>query len=194
MGHTKDVPTYPYDPTRARQLLDDAGWRPGAGGIRQKDGVLLRFTVMLKNVDRTLEQVFVIAQQQLQQVGADCQIERVESGVFPQRMRQGTFDALSRVWNPVYDPEQTNLLRTGNSYGGYSNPQVDALVAQGQATLDREKRKTIYGDLQRLLSHDLARLYLFTENELHVVPAGLRGVTWHPVNIFWNAKDWTLEP
>jgi peptide/nickel transport system substrate-binding protein len=192
-AYTKDVPTYPYDPTRARQLLDDTGWRPGADGIRQKDGVPLRFTVMLKNVDRTLEQVFVIAQQQLKQVGADCQIERVEPGVFPQRMRQGKFDALSRIWNPVYDPEQTSLLRTGNSYGGYSNPQVDALLAQGQATLDREKRKVIYGELQRLLSQDLARLYLFTENELHVVPAGLRGVTWHPVNIFWNAKDWALE-
>ena len=192
-AYTKDVPTYPYDPTRAKQLLDDAGWRPGADGIRQKDGMSLRFTVMLKNVDRTLEQVFVIAQQQLKQVGVDCQIERVESGVCPQRMRQGMFDALSRIWNPVYDPEQTSLLRTGNSYGGYSNPRVDALLAQGQTTLDRGKRKAIYGDLQRLLSEDLARLYLFTENELHVVPAGLRGVTWHPVNIFWNAKDWALE-
>ena len=46
--------------------------------------------------------------------------------------------------------------------------------------------------LQRLLSQDLARLYLYTENELHIVPAGLRGVEWHPVNIFWNLKDWEV--
>jgi peptide/nickel transport system substrate-binding protein len=190
--YTSDVPRYPYDPARAKQLLDDAGWRPGSDGVRTKDGQRLRFTVMLKNFDRTLEQVFVIAQQQLQPVGVDLQIERVEPGVFPQRMRAGNFDALSRVWNPVYDPDQSNLLRTGNRYGGYSNPQVDALLDRTLATLDRAKRKQAFMALQRLLSQDLARLYLYTENELHVVPAGLRGVEWHPVNIFWNLKDWEL--
>jgi peptide/nickel transport system substrate-binding protein len=190
--YTSDVPRYPYDPARAKQLLDDAGWRPGSDGVRTKGGQRLRFTVMLKNFDRTLEQVFVIAQQQLQPVGVDLQIERVEPGVFPQRMRAGNFDALSRVWNPVYDPDQSNLLRTGNRYGGYSNPQVDALLDRTLATLDRAKRKQAFMALQRLLSQDLARLYLYTENELHVVPAGLRGVEWHPVNIFWNLKDWEL--
>jgi peptide/nickel transport system substrate-binding protein len=190
--YTSEVPRYPYDPARAKQLLDDAGWRPGSDGIRTKDGQRLRFTVMLKNFDRTLEQVFVIAQQQLLPVGVDLQIERVEPGVFPQRMRAGNFDALSRVWNPVYDPDQSNLLRTGNRYGGYSNPQVDALLDRTLATLDRAKRKQAFMDLQRLLSQDLARLYLYTESELHVVPAGLRGVEWHPVNLFWNLKDWEL--
>ena len=107
-------------------------------------------------------------------------------------MRAGNFDALSRVWNPVYDPDQSNLLRTGNRYGGYSNPQVDALLDRTLATLDRAKRKQAFMALQRLLSQDLARLYLYTENELHIVPAGLRGVEWHPVNIFWNLKDWEV--
>ena len=191
-AYTPDVPKYPFDPTRARQLLDEAGWQPGADGVREKDGTPLRFTVMLKSFDRTLEQVFVIAQQELKGLGVALQIERVEPGVFPQRMRQGNFDALSRIWNPVYDPEQTSLLRTGNVYGGYSNPAVDALLTRGQGTLDRAVRKKVYAELQRLLSQDLARLYLYTENELHVVPAGLRGIEWHPVNIFWNLKDWTL--
>jgi len=191
-AYAKDVPAYPYDPTRAAQLLDSAGWRPGLDGIRVKDGVPLRFTVMLKNVDRTLEQVFVIAQQQLKPLGADLQIERVEPGVFPQRMRSGQFDSLCRVWNPVYDPDQSNQLKTGNRYGGYHNPEVDSLLARTLGTLDRAQRKQAYAALQRALSQDLARLYLFTENELHVVPAGLRGIQWHPVNIFWNLKDWTL--
>jgi len=193
-AYTPDVPKYAYDPPRARQLLDEAGWRLGADSIRAKDGTPLRFTVMLKSFDRTLEQVFVIAQQELKDIGVALQIERVEPGVFPQRMRQGKFDALSRIWNPVYDPEQTSQLRTGNAYGGYSNPEVDALLARGQGTLDPSLRKRAYAALQRLLSQDLARLYLYTENELHVVPAGLRGVEWHPVNIFWNVKDWTRGP
>ena len=192
-AYSKDVQIYPYDPARAQQLLTDAGWRPGTDGVRTKDGVPLRFTVMLKNVDRTLEQVFVIAQQQLKPLGVDLQIERVEPGVFPQRMRSGQFDALSRVWNPVYDPDQSNQLKTGNRYGGYSNPAVDALLAKTLGTLDRTQRKQAYAALQRTLNQDLARLYLFTENELHVVPAGLRGIQWHPVNIFWNLNDWTLD-
>jgi len=184
------APKYPYDPARAKQLLDHAGWRPGGDDIREKGGQRLSFTTMVKNVDRTLEQVLVIIQQQLKPVGVEMRIERLEGGVFTSRMRAGQFDALSRIWNPVYDPDQSSLLRTGNVYGGYSNPKVDALLLRGLGAMDRAQRKRIYQEVQQILSQDVARFYLYTENELHAVPAALRNVKPHPVNLFWNLKDW----
>jgi peptide/nickel transport system substrate-binding protein len=145
---------------------------------------------MVKNVDRTLEQVLVVVQQQLKQVGVEMRIERLEPGVFTSRMQAGQFDALSRIWNPVYDPDQSVLYRTGNRYGGYSNAEVDALLTKGLNVTDRDQRRRIYGDIQRLLAQDIARLYLYTENELHAVTGDLSGVKPHPVNLFWNLNEW----
>ena len=38
----------------------------------------------------------------------------------------------------------------------------------------------------------MARLWLYTENELRAVAANLSGMQPHPVNFFWNLKDWKL--
>ena len=190
-AYNPDVPRYGYDPAQAQALLAEAGWLAAGDGIREKAGQRLSFSVMVKNVDRTLEQVLVVAQQQLKQVGVEMRIERLEPGVFTARMRAGQFDALSRIWNPVYDPDQSVLYRTGNRYGGYGNPEVDGLLAKGLTLADRVQRKRNYGDIQRLLAQDIARLYLYTENELHAVVTDLAGVTPHPVNMFWNLNEWS---
>lgn len=186
-----NVTKHPYDLTRAKRLLDDAGWKAGGDGVRQKDGQRLSFAVLLNNYDRTLEQALVVAQQNLKDAGVELKIDRVEPGVFGARRGKKDFDALSRVWNPVYDPDQAGLVMTGN-FAGYSNPRVDELSKQALATTDREIRKRAYAEIQELLAKDVARLFLHTENELHAVPAGLTGIQPHPVNIFWNLKDWTL--
>jgi peptide/nickel transport system substrate-binding protein len=184
-----DLPQRPFDPTRARALLDGAGWRPGGDGVRAKGGQRLAFTTLVNNYDRTLEQALLVAQQNLRDVGVAMQLERVEPGVFGARRRTKDYDALSRVWNPVYDPDQTGLVKTGNFYG-YANPKVDELSAQALGTTERGARKGPYAEIQRLLAADVARLFLYTENELHALSAGLTGPQPHPVNFFWNLKDW----
>lgn len=185
------VTQHPYNPAKARALLDEAGWRPTPGGTRQKDDQRLAFTIMLNNYDRTLEQALIVAQQNLKDVGVDVKLERVDPGVFGDRQGKKEYDALSRIWNPVYDPDQGGLVASGNFYG-YSNPRVDELSTQAFGTLDREARKRAYFEVQELVARDVVRLFLYSENELHAVAAGLTGVQPHPVNIFWNIKDWRL--
>ncbi|MBV9359568.1 MAG: hypothetical protein JO023_29005 [Chloroflexi bacterium] len=117
-----DVVKHAYDPDQAKALLDAAGWKVADDGVRAKDRQRLSFTVMLYNYDATLQQALLVAQQDLQEVGVDMQLQTLEEGVYNQRRASGDFDAHSRVWNPVYDPDQCALFTTGKEYGGYSNP------------------------------------------------------------------------
>jgi peptide/nickel transport system substrate-binding protein len=188
-AYNPHTPGHPYDPAQARTLLDEAGWRPRSDGIREKNGQRLSFGVMINNFDPTLEQVLTIARQDLRAVGVEMRIERVEPGIFGSRRKDKTFDALSRVWNPVYDPDQTVLVHSDNFYG-YSDPRADKLTMTAAGTFDRERRKRAYAELQVVLSEDVARLWLYSDNELHAIPANLQGVQPHPVNLFWNIKDW----
>lgn len=188
-AHNPNVPKYPYDKARAAALLQEAGWAPGADGVLQKGGRRLAFAVMINNYDRTLEQALTVAQQNLKEIGVELSIDRVEPGVFNARRSAKDFDALARVWNPVYDPDQAGLLVTGNFYG-YSHPEVDRLARAALATNDQAERKQLYDELQVVLANDLPRLWLYTENELHVVSDRISGVQPHPVGLFWNLKDW----
>lgn len=191
-AYNDKLPRRDYDPDRARQLLSEAGWQPGPDGVRQKDGQRLAFTVLINSFDRTLEQALIVAQQDLKQIGVEMSLERVEPGVFNDRRTKKNFDALARIWNPVYDPDQASLIRTGNFYG-YSNPEVDRLVDAELSTLDQTARKEAFLKLQEVLANDVARLWLYSENELHVLPARVTGVQLHPVNIFWNMREWRLQ-
>jgi peptide/nickel transport system substrate-binding protein len=191
-GYNKDLPKRGFDPAKAKQLLDSAGWMPGSDGIRAKGGTKLSFGVMINSYDRTLEQALVVAQQSLKDVGVDLIIDRVEPGVFGSRRGKKEYDALARIWNPVYDPDQASLVRTGNFYG-YSNPEVDKLAADALATSDQAVRKPLYQKLQTILAADVARLWLYTENEVHAMPANIKGPQAHPVNFFWNLREWKVE-
>lgn len=187
-----ELPKRAYDPAKARSLLDSAGWTPGPDGVRAKDGVRLAFGVMINSYDRTLEQALVVAQHNLKEVGVELTIDRVEPGVFGSRRGKKEFDALARIWNPVYDPDQGGLIRTGNFYG-YSNPEVDKLAAEALAAGSPAQRKPIYQRLQAILAADVARIWLYTENELHAVSAGVSGMQPHPVNYFWNLRQWNVR-
>lgn len=188
-AYASDVMTHPYDPARARALLDAAGWTNDGDGTREKGEEPLSFGVMINNFDSTLEQAMLVAQQNLRDIGVELRIEQVDPGVFNERRSGRAFDAFARVWNPVYDPDQAGLFKTGNA-SGYSNAQVDALFDEARGTTDRDRRAEYYARIQRILSEDVAHLWLYTENELHALPADIVGVRPHPVNVFWNLRDW----
>ncbi|MDQ6673254.1 MAG: ABC transporter substrate-binding protein, partial [Chloroflexota bacterium] len=187
-----EVPKFPFDPPSAKALLDAAGWTPGSDGVRGKDGQKLSFTVMIYNYDATLQQALLVVQQNLKDVGVDMQIRPQEEGVMNSRRANGEFDAYSRIWNPVYDPDQCSLLVTGNKYGGYSNPQADAACKTEKTSLDQSVRKPALFQIQQVLAQDVARLWLYSEDQLNALSSNVQGVQPHPVNFFWNMKDWTL--
>ena len=64
----------------------------------------------------------------------------------------------------------------GSNRGHYSNPRVDALIAQGAAEIDNTKRRAIYLELQRILSEDEPTLVLWSPDNIVVHSRRLHGV------------------
>lgn len=190
-AYSADVPGHPYDPDASSAALDAAGWTRSGGDVRAKDGQRLGFSVLINNYDRTLEQALLVAQQNLGDIGVELKVETVEPGVFGDRRSAKDFDALSRIWNPVYDPDQRALLKTGN-FSGYSNPEIDTLVDEAMSSPDQAIRKPVYAEIQQILSKDVAHLFLYTENELHAIASSVTGLAAHPVSVFWNLSTWTI--
>jgi peptide/nickel transport system substrate-binding protein len=189
-GHwarANNLPTYPYDPVKAKQLLDGAGYKDPDG-----DGPQTRFTLVFKtSTDSESNLRAQMMQQMLQQVGIKLEIQSSEFGTFLEDVQKGNFQMYSLSRNGIADPDFYYIIFHSKSFppegqnrGYYSNPRVDSLIMQGRSTFDRAKRKQIYGEIQRIVQEDLPYISLYQQVNVAVMDKKLQGYEMYPAG-FW---------
>lgn len=189
-GHwvrAENLPSYPYDPNRAKQLLDQAGY-PDPDG----DGPKPRFELSFKtSVDAEANLRAEMMQQMLRQVGINVSIQSSEFGTFLEDIGKGNFQMYSLSRNGIQDPDffyiifhSRNFPPEGQNRGFYANSRVDRLIEEGRATFDRNKRKQIYGEIQRIVQEDLPYVSLYHQINVAVMEKNLQGYTMYPAG-FW---------
>lgn len=180
-GYTAAVePLYEYNPDRARELLEEAGWTAeGDGGIRQKDGVPLSlplYVIAAGGYDDTAQMV----QGQLREVGIDVEIVLEERATMFAGVNAGDHHMALRFWYGS-DPDILNLHFNSADEGGwnwskYNNSEVDSLLAQGAASLDSTERSEIYGEIQEILMEDAVMIPLFEHKYIVAANSDVQGV------------------
>ncbi len=170
------VRPWPYDPARARALLDEAGWSDRDGdGVREREGRPFEFTLLTASADEVTERMAEWMQQSWREVGVAMRVERLEWRAFLQRRNAGRFDAAMSSLSLGAIPDQYELYHSeasppgGLNYFGLADRRVDALLETGRRTFDPERRRAIYAELQHLL-HELepiSCLYHFAEPILY---------------------------
>jgi peptide/nickel transport system substrate-binding protein len=188
-NYTTDVPAYAFDPARARALLKEAGFTPGADGIcvnARGDRLSFDFTTTSGNRVRELSQQ--VMQSQWKAVGVEVLIRNQPSRqFFGETTRKRIYPGLAEYANssriglpptPFYAtagiPTEANNYN-GMNASGFSNPRMDALLAQAEVELDPAKQKAIWAEMQRLYATDLPELPLYFREDPDVVPAWLKG-------------------
>jgi peptide/nickel transport system substrate-binding protein len=156
-AYDDDGAHYPYDPARANALLDAAGYPRG------KDGVRFHLTMKTSTVD-IARLLAAVLQQQLRQAGIALDIRSFEFATFYSDVSKGAFQLYSLRWIGYtnQDPDifedafhSASFAPKRANRGYYSNPEVDRLLEEGRRTLDQERRKQIYAQVQRILTRDL---------------------------------------
>lgn len=160
-----DVKAYPYDPEQAVAILEEAGWVPGDGGIREKDGTRLSFVCTVITGDQRNRSKAEVAQADLAEVGIEMNIE--EQPVASILAGFGTGELEASIFNWTYggasgEPDARTSLKTGaaRNFSHYSNPRVDELLDAGVATTVPEERQAIYSEIQQIIAEDVPFLYV----------------------------------
>lgn len=182
MAPNPPLPMFEYDLEKARQLLDEAGWKDtDADGIRDKvvDGTKRNFEfTILRTPSPVGEKVVRVIVNSLNRLGLKVNERQTEFTVLQQQLKDHNFDAAYGGWGSGADPYSLkNIFGTNENrnYGQYTNPQVDELFRQGMTELDREKRAKIYQEIARILHEDLPYTWLFYPSELHGFNKRMRG-------------------
>lgn len=162
------VAPIPYDPQRARELLAEAGWKDSDGdGVLDKEGKPFRFVLMTNNGNVLRQNIAVLVQRQLKEVGIVVEVELYEWSVFIRdKINARNFEATVLGWSLGLDPDIYEIWHSsqkdkGFNFIGYENPEVDRLIEQGRSEYDVEKRKKIYFRIHELIHQDQPYTFLY---------------------------------
>lgn len=206
--YTPGVPTYPYDPARARALLDEAGWTPGPDGIRRKGADRLALDFATTSGNRVRELTQQVMQNGWKAVGIEVRITNQPSRTFfGQLLKNRDYTGLAEFastgepdlpairWTTSQTPTAANNWG-GQNYSTVSNPQFDADIEASQYELDPAKQQALWADAQRIYSGELLGLPLYFRTDPDIIPAwldGYRTTGKESYQTYW-AAEWKPKP
>jgi peptide/nickel transport system substrate-binding protein len=201
-AYNATLPQHEYNLDKAKATLDAAGWKPGADGIRAKNGVRLSFINSTTAGNHLREQVQQLLQQDFQKIGVEMSIKNLPPAVmWGEYWIKSKFEtAIVGIYfmtgpDPdasVYFHSSSIAAKTGSGQNTmqYANPEVDRLLEQGAAETDRAKRIPIYQKLQQVMRDDLPYLPQQQPSTIEGTKAGLVG---YQPNGNVRLNTWNLE-
>jgi peptide/nickel transport system substrate-binding protein len=152
---------FSYDPDRAGELLDEAGYALGPDGLRTRpDGSPLGTIRLAARSDSpTSLDTMNFVKEWLRDIGIDAKVETYESSKLTDVILEGTFDIFQWGWYVEPDPDSMLSYMTCGQRGNWSdswycNKEYDALYEQQHAELDDAKRQELVKQMQQILFED----------------------------------------
>ncbi len=155
-GHNPDVHKFEFNPEKARELLEEAGY---------EDGFEIDLKISESDPRREISEIL---QYELDDFGIDITITEQEWGAFYDDILNMDFDMYILGWGAQTDPDRglyrqfhsDNFPPEGANRQRYSNERVDELLDLARTTMDVEQRKQYYYEIQEILAEDQSYVYL----------------------------------
>jgi peptide/nickel transport system substrate-binding protein len=158
-----------YDPDKARQLLDAAGYRMGPDGIRRaENGARLDFRLFGRTDNPNSKKSVEYIKRYLADVGIAANVTLISEDALTEKIGQGEYDMFEWGWVVEPDPnyqlstmtcesrsyEEDGSVLAGLSDSFYCNPEYDKLFEAQGAETDVAKRTEIVKKMQQILYDD----------------------------------------
>src|SRR5690606_16602645 len=183
-------------PARARELLAEAGWSDTDGdGIVEKDGRPFRFTLETNQGNDLREDIIVIIQNNLREIGVDAQLRLAEWNSMTDRLKRREFQAVVTGWavDFKFDPTETLGCAGGvYNYPAYCNPTADSLSRQGLTTLDHDDARPLWNQYQEIIHEDKPYTFLYYLDERLDLSKRLQGVEADARGNLVSVQNWWI--
>lgn len=188
----------PYDTMAARALLDSAGWKmTGTETVRTRNGERLGFEILAPQSSISRQRYAVLLQEQLRSLGVAVRVRVVDGRTTGEAIMGHNYDAWISALTMT--PGRLGLGQTWASggemnYGGYSRPQLDAMLDSAITAFDPVRSRTLWTRVFQFLIDEQPALFLFEPRAplaMHkrIRNAPLRADAWYA-----NLADWSIDP
>ncbi len=203
-AYTNDITHYPYDPAKARAILDADGWKVGPDGIRVKDGQRLEFTLSTQTESNYGKALQTVLQRQWREVGVQADIKNYPTSQFFENssngiLQGGHYDVAGFSWAAAADPDDSpiysgdNFAPHGQNAMFWDNRVATAAMNDALSTIDQARRKRDYVIVQQQLTYDVPTIIINFARVPYVYNNDLKGFDPSPViSAFWDPWNYSI--
>jgi peptide/nickel transport system substrate-binding protein len=203
-AYNHNLKDYTGNPEMAAKLLDETGWYIGADGVREKDGVKMKFTMSTTAGVPSRQNTQALFQQNWKKIGVQMEIKNMPASVvWGEFTTKSQYDTELVAWEPTVgmDPDYTARAHSkqipakygmGSNYSQYENTEVDRLLELGVTQPNLEDRKKTYARVQEILAEEVPFAPQYGSVQGNMKKKQLMGIkpTGYTVNCAWNLSEW----
>ncbi len=190
-----NIKPWPYDPQKAKKLLDEAGWTDSDGdGVRDKNGIPFRFKFMIVSKFPLHEQLAKLFKDEASRVGIDVIPDPYEWSVFDEKLNNREFESVTLGWSGAVqeDPYQiwhsSQIAGRGSNRVGFDNREADRIIEEARRTFDEAKRTQLYHRFHRILHDEQPYTFLMWRPSLRFLDRRFENVRIHKLGL--DEHEW----
>jgi len=198
------LPEMVHDPALAGRVLDEAGWRRGTDGMRERADQRLSFTIITDNDPRRVS-VMEEAVRELRDVGIDVKPSAAGfTGLIQDFLIPRRFQAVIYGLDNGYDPDaypvwhSSQIKEDGFNFASLADRQIDDVLERARVESDRAGRADLYRDFATLFIEKMPSVPLYHPLYTYVLDPRVRqvqpSVLFEPASRFLNVHEWYLRP
>ena len=210
-AYNDQLPSREYNLETAAALLEEAGWTDEDGnGVREchgckyaDEGTPLALGLITNSGNETRENICLILQDQLGEIGVDIQFEALEWNAFLGQLVGQTFDMCVVGWTSMgNDPDDEGTFASQNdlpdaafNFNSYYNPEVDELLKQGKTApgCSPEVRGEFYKQVQQHIYDDSPYTFLYVPRDILAYNKRIGGMNPGPWEFRYNIHEWYIQ-
>ncbi|MDR5836038.1 ABC transporter substrate-binding protein [Caballeronia sp. LZ034LL] len=196
--YTADTPQYPYDPAKAEALLDEAGYKRDASGVR------LRFNHLNHTYGEDYQRAGMFIQQQLKRIGVEVTLVNYDLPTYLRKVfTEHDFDTMNAFYAAFADPQigvvrrywSKNIIAGAawSNGSGYASPEMDQVIETIQNEQDPQKRTQAIHQLQVIAQRDVPSINLGELKFFRIYSRRLQNVNTTPIGVYASLGDVSLS-
>ncbi len=197
-AYDETLEPHPYDPQRASELLENAGWQVDDTGVLHNENNRFSFTMMIPSGDHIRSMMASTIQQQLSEINIEMNIEQVEGAVFLQNLMQKSYDAwivgfmfplelqIENLWGSDFNTAHFNFV-------SFRNERVDEILARTRVLFDPEEAAPLWMEFQRIFHQEQPVTFLCWVSNIVGVHERVKGKTVDIHGLTHRAWEWYTE-
>lgn len=190
-AYNLDVKPMGFDVARAKALIE-------AAKLSEKDRHLV-FAVPMAGESEMIKRIVLAFQGYMEAIGFKVDLQFMDWLVWKKKvLQEHDYDVTIASWSFDDASNITSLFHSssakpwGNNFVGYSNPEVDSLLTEADATNDFDKRRAIYQKLHAILADEAPYTYLWTLMHHAAHSQRVSGVRVEPFRFFQHVTEWQM--
>lgn len=179
-----DLKPYEYDVQKAADMLEQAGWKSGKDGIREKDGKRMTLDLLYNSDSVTEKTISEYMQSEYRKLGIELTIHGEEEQSYRDKMKAGDFAMIFNIcWGMPYDPQSSLSAMRAPVYGDYAAQQgledkakIDEEITHILTSTDETARQELFDSVLTSLHEDAVYIPLTYECNKALYTKELSGV------------------